>query len=326
MKSLPILSPIAVASCLVAGIFALAVVFAEADDPDRSPQAASEPVKVSQLREQSASRASEAAIAILRKSRDALLLRHSVSAKLKENVSIGSSRFQASGTYEAAEFPKLRLNFEVNVGNTTGSLLQVCDGQLLWTVQEIAHREEEKPSLHVSRVVIDELLSALKDSKHIPEAVLIANLGMGGLPTLLASLERSMIFDAHKVIEDDGKPYTVIQGGWNEEYRARLSGGKGGPLPAHIPDRVRIYFDQQADFPFPVRVLYLKERATAANVKSYQLLLSLEFTDVVVDGPVSEDQFHYFPPEGLKVENRTDKFIEMINAAKSQASEAGAAR
>lgn len=34
-------------------------------------------------------------------------------------------------------FPKLRLSFDIAVGKTTGTLLEVCDGQVLWTVQEV---------------------------------------------------------------------------------------------------------------------------------------------------------------------------------------------
>jgi len=297
---------------------ALTVMFVEADDSESAPQDESQAAAVDP---EPGETSSATAVEILRKSRDTLLLRQSVSATLQEKVAIAGSRFQASGTYAAGEFPKLRLSFQVEVGDTTGSLLQVCDGQLLWTERRIRQRNQEKPSVNASRIVIDELLSALKDRRDVPEAVLIANLGMGGLPTLLAALERSMVFDKHKVAEHDGETYSVIQGRWNDDFRARLGGAGGKPLPAHVPDHVRIYFDQQTLF--PTRVLYLKERASDTQLKTHQLLLSLEFSDVVFDGPVSEEQFRYTPPGGTQVENRTVKFIEMINAAEEQAGTAG---
>ncbi len=259
------------------------------------------------------------AVELLQKSRDGLFTRRSVSANLREKVAIAGSTFQASGTYQAGLFPKLRLSYEIEVGKTTGTLLEVCDGQLLWTVQEIRAADSEEPTVKVSRTVIDEVLKANDESGIIPETNLIAGMGVGGLPALLASLERSMTFDAIKEAEHDGQPYSVIQGHWNDDFLARLGGADGKLLPAYVPDRVRIYFDQQTLF--PTRILYLK-KAPAEERLPYRLLLSLEFSDIVLDGPVSEEQFNYVRnKDELDVENRTSKIVKLIEAAREKAAD-----
>lgn len=164
--------------------------------------------------------------------------------------------------------------------------------------------------------MIAEILSAWQDNLDAPEAVLTANLGLGGLPAMLAALERSMVFDAVKTDSYDGHPYTVIQGKWNDDYLTRLGGGPGKMLPEYVPELVRIYFDQQTQF--PTRILYLKRAPKNAD-RPYQVLLSLQFSDIVLDGPVNDDQFRYVPPDEIQVENRTSRILGLIEAARQPA-------
>ncbi|MBX3440063.1 MAG: hypothetical protein KF861_21410, partial [Planctomycetaceae bacterium] len=106
------------------------------------------------------------------------------------------------------------------------------------------------------------------------------------------------------------------------DYRRRLGGDNGQPLPDYVPDAVRIYFDQETQF--PTRIAYLKKPSATAT-PPYPVLLSLEFFDVVLDGPVNEEQFRYFPPDDAQVENRTNKILGLIEAAAKPAAPAGGA-
>ncbi|MBX3440243.1 MAG: hypothetical protein KF861_22325, partial [Planctomycetaceae bacterium] len=115
--------------------------------------------------------ASPTAVDVLRSARDALIFRRSVSAKLRQQVSIGGTQFEASGTYEASEFPRFRLNYEVEVGQTSGTLLEICDGPLLWTVQEVGKKGGEARTVKVSRTVIAEVSAAGEDNRDVPEAL-----------------------------------------------------------------------------------------------------------------------------------------------------------
>jgi hypothetical protein len=168
---------------------------------------------------------------------------------------------------------------------------------------------------HITRTVIDQLLEA--ESPELPETLLIAHMGVGGLPALIAGLERSMTFDTQKVIEHEGERFTVIEGRWNDGYLARFGVEEGAPLPAYVPDRVRIYFHKETLF--PSRILYRKRVTVESQLSEYRTLLSLEFSNVVLDEPVSNEQFLWVPPNGAQVENRTTEYLELIKAIKEQA-------
>jgi hypothetical protein len=253
------------------------------------------------------------AIALVERARDRLFQRSSVQARLVETVSIGDRKFRASGSYTAGRFPKLRLEFDLAVGETTGTLREICDGQMLWTIQQITGAAGAPDEPQVSRTVIREVLEAADQSPQAPEAVLIASLGVGGLPALLASLQRAMDFVPPRRGEADGRAYSVVQGAWNQEYRARW--GSDVELPPYVPDAVRIYFDDETLF--PSRVLYLKR--TAPEASTYRPLLSLEFSDVVLDGPVDENRFQFRPSDPTKVYNRTKDYLRLIEAVNEQA-------
>ncbi|MCA9077568.1 MAG: hypothetical protein KDA93_21260 [Planctomycetaceae bacterium] len=274
--------------------------------------------------ESAASAPSNEAVALLRQSRNELFARKSVRAKLQETVSMGDRKFRASGSYTAGQFPKLRLEFDVEVGKTTGTLKEICDGSLLWTEQAIKSADDEAPTVQVSRTVIDDVLSAVAESGDNPEALLIAGLGVGGVPALLAGLERAMVFEALKSDQAGGREYSVIQGRWNDVYLTRFGGAGGRPLPNFVPDRVRIYIDQETLF--PTRVLYLKQIADeqgAETSRKYRSMLSLEFSEIVLDGPVSEEDFRYLPPTDVETRDRTKEFLDLIEQANRSAETAG---
>lgn len=264
------------------------------------------------------------AVELLRKARNELFLRKSVNAQLHETVSMGDRQFRASGRYLAGENLKLRLEFNVEVGETKGTLLEVCDGNLLWTEQSIGTTGGGEPTVQVSRMVIGDVRAAAADSGDTTEALLLAGLGMGGVPALLAALERSMVFEALKSDEADGRAFSVIQGRWNDEYLARFGGTGGRPLPNFVPDRVRIYIDEETLF--PTRILYLKQvpgDQGASGERKYHSMLSLEFSEIVLDGPVSEEDFRYVTPTDVETRDRTREILDLIERTNQSAQTAG---
>jgi hypothetical protein len=312
MKSLPTLT-ICTAAALLAvwaiGVGEVGRLSLQADDGaqvDLSGQDAAEPAS-------SAGRTAEAEAALkaLQDARYRLVYeRRSVRATLRETVSMGPRKFRGQGTYVAGPYPKLRLELSLDVGGTQGTLLEVCDGTILWTVQQIAAPTTATPEVQVARTVISDVTEALESTMDVPETFLVAGLGVGGLSALLASLERSMSFEAMRELEEDGRKFTVIQGRWSDEYLDRLTGGQEDvQLPAYLPDHVRIYFDNQTQF--PTRILYLRRSEPGAS--TFVPLLSFEFSDVVLDGPVDDELFQYTPGPEVKVRDRTGEYLKMIN-------------
>lgn len=292
-------------------------------DDDAQGQSEQEVKPEKESTQASPSQAEEAA-RVLQDARHQLLHeRLSVQANLRQTVSMGQRRFHGEGTYTAGPYLKLRLALAIDVGGTKGELLEVCDGTILWTVQQIIPAGSKTPEVQVARTVISDVTEALESTMDVPETFLIAGLGVGGLPALLASLERSMTFEAMRELEEDGQKFTVIQGRWSDEYLEKLTGGKKDtPLPAYLPDHVRIYFDTQTQF--PTRILYL--RRSSPEARTFVPLLSLEFSDVVLDGPVDDELFQYTPGPSVEVRDRTGEYLKLIQGTAAEEREEAAVR
>jgi hypothetical protein len=268
---------------------------------------------------------------LVRTARDRLSQWQSVRARLVERVDIAERRFKASGTYVAGEFPKTRIEYEVAVGGTVGTVLEVCDGQVLHILRGIkqdgekasdstpAAKEESKSkqTMEAVRRDVQQILRASPGAQGATLPLRAGDLGMGGLPAILASLERSMVFESVKDEEHDGQKFRIVQGRWKPEYLSSLlakMGGAAQQVAGFIPDRVRIDFD--AESLFPVRFMYLK--LASAERKSYRPLVTLEFHDVEFDTPLPPDTFAYQLPAGVDEMDGTATFLEMLKGPQVQ--------
>jgi hypothetical protein len=280
------------------------------------------------------------AVALVKAARERLSKWQSIQANVVQTVDFpdagnsGVRRFKASGRFLVGEFPKLRLEYEVTVGNTVGKLLEVCDGQVLHVerrVQEAAtqepkverssdeneSRDPEKPVVEGTRRDVKRILRATSESDGVDVSMHAADIGLGGLSALLASLDRTMIFDSIREEEHDGRKFRVVQGIWNPTYLADLQAKLGTMAPQlamFLPERVRIYFE--AESLFPVRILYLK--LSSPERRTYRAMLSLEFHDVEFDVMLPADAFIY-KPGGIQQKDDTDEFIQLLKASRGQA-------
>jgi hypothetical protein len=268
-----------------------------------------------------------AAKAVLRKSRHTLTSEFvSIKATIRETVAIGNRKITAHGTYLQGANLKLRLEFEIKLGfgkdAITGTLLEVCDGQVLWTRHKIGRKDR------ITRRDVNEIVKALgrnrdqitsqdvnqilnvAQSRGYNRNSLVGELGLGGLPALLASLEKSMRFNVVRKEQIQGKPYTVIEGSWNAAMMRRFKANSKSKdrLPQHIPDSVRIYFDQ---YNLPRRILYLKRHPT----KNYSRpMVTLDFDNIVLNAPVKDEEFYYVPPDGVPQKDITDAILKQLQS------------
>ena len=145
----------------------------------------------------------------LDQARQRMLSYSSIQAKLVETVALTNRRFTINGTYlqGGGGDLKLRLEYQVKLGDTEGSILEVCDGQVLWSRNQIGN------DVRISRRDVRQILQAAADNG-LPENLVTVELGFGGLPGLLASIEQSMQFDHFKEDTADGRKLFVIEGGW----------------------------------------------------------------------------------------------------------------
>lgn len=255
----------------------------------------------------------------------------SVQADLREFVVLGDRRFEAIGRYVAGPFnplPQLRLEYQVRVGDTEGLLLEVCDGQILRsqrTIRRISKDEGEsttaprgKEASQSSEVVVTrrdvrKILEAVQKHGPTPETILQAELGIGGLPALLTSLERAMVFDSVREEPLAGRRCYVLHGRWRPEFLAELQRQFAlfrRDVDPHLPDSVRIHLD--AEMLFPLRLTYWP--APASDVQELSPTLTLEFTNIRLNEPVPPELFE-FVSNGADESDVTNDFIEAIRAA-----------
>ena len=231
----------------------------------------------------------------------------SIKADVSQSVSIGDQSFSVVGEYLSAG-QKLRLHYTVSPNQSAkGEMLEVCDGKELWTKLELP----DTP-IKVTHRNIRQILAAAKAAQQegITESAISVELGLGGVAALLASLERTMDFDAMKTEESKGVPITVVQGRWKKAFVDRFPKEKKDGeelLPAYIPDLVRVYVNRQTLF--PERLVYLKKQP---NKRSYKALVDLEFTNVEFNTPIDEDIFVFPQVDAIIPEDVTKQYIDRM--------------
>ncbi|RPI82501.1 MAG: hypothetical protein EHM42_09400 [Planctomycetaceae bacterium] len=263
----------------------------------------------------------------LKKARELLTRHSSIQARIVEQVSLGDRSYKAEGRYlQLALKPgawQMRMELLLRVGESEGSLLEVCNGSVLWTRTEIdagggtrkasKSAKDRKKELTVTRRNVQQILDAARKSGDFSEQTetdLLVSLGLGGIPALLASIEQDMKLGGVKEEVFREKPVLLITGTWSEAASGRMRrpgpGGAPGLLPPTVPDQMRLYLDKETGFPY--RLLYLKRIPNRDVLKP---MLTLDFRDVVLNEPISPTEFEYEPPQGVEVD-LTNVYLEQF--------------
>jgi hypothetical protein len=269
----------------------------------------------------------------LKRSREMLLKVDSITAKIVEKVDVLEKTFKAEGRYVQLGLRegdwKMRLELTVRIGNTSASLLEVCDGELLWTRSELdsarkkekgdgAKTEAAKKELTNTTITRLNVVKVLNAAKKLPEKsyekVLITSLGLGGLPSMLSGIEQAMRFTSVKDSTLRDLPVVVVEGTWKDDIAQKIKGNPqpgqagAGLMPATAPDSVRVYIDRANGFPH--RVMYLKKIPGREVLKP---MLTLDFLDVEINQAISGTEFDYAPPKDIPPIERTQLYLDQLS-------------
>jgi len=256
--------------------------------------------------------------ALLEEARNRLEDRQSLQADMVQQILVGERKLTAEGKYiSGTPYPKLRLEYRIRVGTMQGSLVEVCDGTILHTEKTIGRAEDKAPDRQFTRRDVQRILAARDNSLNVPVASQGAELGIGGLPAMLASIDRCMVGKRVTEEEFDGQLCLVFHGAWDQEilkkYDVALGQSKAQLVP-FFPDRVRVYFT--ADAFLPVKLVYLKNDLNeSGKIVGQRTLMTLEFRNVKVDQPIPPDTFQYVLPPKSEEVDRTNEFLELIKQA-----------
>lgn len=300
------------------GGFWIHSVAAQQSDPPAAQQPATSEKTADAPPDAPSSPEAMAADKLIEDARSRLEDRQSLQADLFQKLTVLDKTLEAEGKYIAGSpYPKLRLEYRIRVGSMQGSLIEVCDGQILHTEKTVGRVGEKAPDRQFSRRDVQRILAARDNSLNLPVASQGAELGIGGIPALLASIDRCM--SGRKVSEEefDGKLCQVYHGSWDptvlKAYDAGLAETKARLVP-FFPDHVRVYFT--ADIFLPVKILYMKNSLDeAGKIVGEKVLMSLEFKNVQVDLPVPPETFYYILPPKSEELDRTNEFLELVKQA-----------
>jgi outer membrane lipoprotein-sorting protein len=258
------------------------------------------------------------------RARDEILKCSTIQAKIVETVAIYDRRYKAEGRYlQRGLKPNdwhMRLELALKVGESAGSLLEVCDGDVLWTSTLVdAGRKpgrKEKKDQSLVRRNVTQILEAARKHGDQAESRVIAELGLGGIPGLLAAMQQEMKFTSMTEETLNGRPVVVIQGTWTDVFASRLmmqnpqQQPKSSLLPPFVPDAVRISIDRETGFPH--RFVYLKKIPDRDVLRP---MLTFDFLDVALNQPIDNSEFAYEPPSGLQPVELTKFYLDRLNSA-----------
>jgi hypothetical protein len=253
------------------------------------------------------------ALELLQAARERVKQYSSVKTNIVEKVSIGDHSFTSTGSYLQGKDLQMRLALTLEIGGHKGSLLEVCDGQVLWTRHDIKTGDKGADQPQITRRDVREILKAAQKNGRVPISSLVADLGLGGLSGLLAAFESDMTFKKEVTAENiDGRPVLTIEGSWNDEYLKRFGASEKKKdarpeLPLFIPDVVRISFDKETEF--LRRIVYLKALPGRSVL---QPMLTVDFLKPVFNGPVSENDFQFTPPDRPSPVDITQLYLQRL--------------
>ena len=260
----------------------------------------------------------------------------SVSADMDVSADMINQKFGLKGQYIKAPGHRLYLLLTlVGLGDTSGTMLQVCDGATLWDFTKVLGSQQ------CARMGFTQILKVLERPECDPEfrETILDQLGFAGPEALLTGLRKAFTFD--QTLEDtiDGKAVWILVGTWKEGTTPVLPSGAGlppgAPLPPYIPSLAYLSIGKEDGWPYKL-VLEGRKPAqieTGVRKKSEEVKLDpsgrpiskrltapigqpskiiLVYSNVKLNEPIADDTFAFSPPADVKPEDRTDQMVSQL--------------
>jgi len=256
----------------------------------------------------------------------------SVAAELLEEVEMLGQKFSIKGRYLKA--PNRRVYLRLNVAglpDSSGTTLQVCDGETLWDYQQILDSQlYRKKSI---KPIIERLNAPELDSKIRDQA--LSSMGFAGPETLLAGLRRYLKFDQKENGQLDGKAVWVLRGTWKNRQGIVSFNSQPvpptGPLPPYVPALATLYLGKEDSWPYrldlvgrqitelidtrprgpdgrPIGARRTIERPTPSKI-------TLVYTGVKLNANIRVDEFAFQAPTTANVDDDTEIILKMLDQA-----------
>jgi outer membrane lipoprotein-sorting protein len=256
----------------------------------------------------------------------------SVAADLVQNVEMLKQRFDIKGRYLRAPSSRIYLKLNVSgLADSTGTMLQICDGETLWDYQQVL--ESQSYRRMSVKPVFERLNSPDIDAKLRDQVM--TQIGFSGPEALLVGLRKSVKFDQKEEGELDGKHVWILRGTWRN--RSGLVGPDQrplpatGPLPAYVPSLATLYLGKDDGWPYKIILVgkvptILQDtrrvgpdgRVTASKSSIEKVdpsKITLVYSNVLFNPNIRPDEFAFQAPPNANVEDTTETIIKGLDQA-----------
>jgi outer membrane lipoprotein-sorting protein len=258
----------------------------------------------------------------------------SVSADMTEAVDMLEQKFTIRGRYRKAPNRRVYLQLKVSgLADATAQMVQVCDGQTLWDYQQVLESQT------YTRLDINPILEKLK-APELDDTIrdgLNSQMGFAGPDELLRGLRKAVKFDdkTSETLDVVSQPLWRLHGVWTS--RDGLMGPNQQPLPltmplpAYVPYDVIVWIGQNDGWPYKLMLvgrrppMLIDNRKVGADGKRIGSLKSVQdvkpsaitilYSNVKLNPDLKADEFAFTPPQGTRVEDRTQTYVSMLDQA-----------
>jgi outer membrane lipoprotein-sorting protein len=256
----------------------------------------------------------------------------SIAADFVQNVDMLKQKFDIKGRFLKAPTSRVYLKLTVTgLPDSSGTLLQVCDGETLWNYHQVL--ESKMFQKYSVKPIFERLNSPDIDAKTRDQVM--TQLGFAGPETLLVGLRKAVKFDQKEEGTLDGKPVWILRGTWRN--RTGLVGPDQrplpptGPLPAFVPSRVNLYLGKADHWPYKLELLghvpsilvdnRLRDRegriigakSTIERVDASSVVFTYSNVKINPDPPIRADEFAFQAPPDVPVEDGTEATLKWLD-------------
>jgi len=252
---------------------------------------------------------------ILKQSRLLLLHRSApLTADVLQIIQTPDETFRGTGKYWQAADGKSRLLIEMTVGESSGRMLQVSNGNVLWSIREIMTGDQPEQDagnrrLRIERIDVQRLTDSLVESQLAPTDAIFARDTTGGLAGLLAALEAQMDFRVVRHVSLQEQTCLVLEGTWKPTDEQSSEDRKlfEKSLAPSRPDLVRLFL-RESDL-LPLRYLCLKEHPHESR---HYAQLAMELSQISEKVNFDPRLFDYRPPEDQVPDDVTHVYLSRL--------------
>jgi outer membrane lipoprotein-sorting protein len=253
----------------------------------------------------------------------------SVTADVVESVDMLYQKFTIKGQYLRAPNARVKLQLTVyGLPDSTGTTLQVCDGETLWEYQQILDRQ------YYRKLSIKPVLERLNSPDLDPtvRTLAINQMGLAGPETLLVGLRKQMKFDLKEEVVLDGRKVWKLHGTWKNRQGLVADSRPVNPigvLPPYIPMDVTLFLGKEDGWPYkmilagrPLSTVFDTRRlgpdgrlqgAKSSIEKIPRTLITLVYSDVKLNSAIRVDRFAFTAPANATVEDSTEALLKGLD-------------